>query len=73
MPKIELDITCANEATLYFENIISLSLIGTVQVFISVGTTNFYIIDIHTPFFLYLKDINTLSIYLNNITNQFIC
>ena len=73
MPKIELDITCANKATICFGSIISLSSIGTVQVFTPVGNTNFYIVDIPTSFLLYLKEINTLGIYLNKITNQLIC
>ena len=50
-----------------------LSSIDTVQVFIPVGTANFHVIDTLTPFFLCLKDMDILEIYLNNITNQLIC
>ena len=73
MPEIELDTTCANEATICFGSGMPLSSIGTVQVFIPVGITNFHVVDTPTPFLLCLKDIDTLGIYLNNITNQLIC
>ena len=67
MPEIELDTTRANEATICFGNGMPLISIGIVQVFISVGTTNFYVVDTLIPFFFCLKDMNTLGIYLNNI------
>ena len=69
MLKIELDTTRANEATICFRSRLPLSLIDTVQVLIPVSTTNFYIVDIPTPFLLCLKDMDILGIYLNNITN----
>lgn len=52
---------------------ILLNSINTIQVDIPVGITNFYVIDIFTSFFLCLKNIDILKIYLNNITNQLIC
>ena len=73
MPEIELDTTRANEATICFGSGMPLSSIGTVQVFTPVGTTNFHVVDTPTPFLLCLKDMDTLGIYLNNITNQLIC
>ena len=73
MPEIKLDTTCANEATICFGSKMSLSSISIVQIFTSVGTTNFHVIDTPTLFLLCLKDINTLGIYLNNIINQLIC
>ena len=73
MSEIELDTTHANEATICFESGISLSLISIVQVFKPIGTINFYIVNTFTLFFLYLKDMDILGIYLNNITNQLIC
>lgn len=73
MPKIEQDTTRANKGTIYFKSGLPLSLIDTVQVFISISTTNFYVVDISIPFFFCLKDIDTLGIYMNNITNQLIC
>ena len=51
MPETELDSTHVNEATICFGSGIPLSLIGTVQVFTSVGTTNFNVVDISTYFF----------------------
>ena len=73
IPEIELDITHANETTICFGSRMPLSSIGIVQVFTPFGTTNFHIVDTCTPFFLCFKDIDTLDIYLNNITNQLIC
>ncbi len=73
MPKIELDTTRANKVTIYFGSGLPLNSIGIVQVLISVGTTNFHVVDTPTLFFLCLKNIDTHSIYLNNITNQLIC
>ena len=73
MPKIELDTIYANETTICFESGMPLSSIDIIQVFISVGITNFHVVDISTPFLLCLKDIDILSIYLNNIINQLIC
>ncbi len=70
MPEIELDTTRANEATICFRSGLPLCSIDIVQVFTSVGTANFHVVDIPTPFLLYLKDIDILGIYLNNITNQ---
>lgn len=71
--KIKLDITYVNKATICFGSGMLLSLISIVQVFTPIGTMNFYIVNIPTSFFLYLKDIDILGIYLNNITNYFIC
>ena len=73
MPEIELDTIRANKATICFGSEMLLSSIGTVQVFIPIGTTNFHVVDTPTPFLLCLKDMDTLSIDLNNITNQLIC
>lgn len=73
MLKVKLDTTRANEVIIYFGNKMTLSLIGTIQVFISIGITNFHIVNIPNPFFLYLKNINKVGIYLNNISNQLIC
>ena len=73
MPEIELDTTRANEATICFGSGLPLSSIGTVQVLTPVGTANFHVVDTPTPFLLCLKDMDTLGIYLNNITNQLIC
>lgn len=69
MLKIELEIIYANKTTIYFKSKMLLNLIGTIQVFIPINITNFYIIDILIPFFFCLKNINILSIYLNNIIN----
>lgn len=69
MPSIELDTTHAKKATMCFESRILLNSIGTIQVDTPVGATNFYVIDTPTPFLLYLKDIDKLGIYLNNIIN----
>lgn len=69
MPKIELDTTCANKAIIYFGSEILLSLFRIIQVLIPIGTTNFHVINISILCLHYLKDINILGIYLNNITN----
>ena len=73
MLETELDTTRANKATICFESGIPLSLIDTIQVFILDGTINFHVIDTSTLFFLCLKDMDTLGIYFNNITNKLIC
>ena len=69
MLEIELYTTRANETTICFGSRILLSSIGTVQVFTPIGITNFHVVNTPTAFLLCLKDIDTLSIYLNNITN----
>ncbi len=73
MPEIELDITHANEATICFGSGLPLSSIDTVQVLTPIGTANFHVVDTPILFLLCLKNIDTLGIYLNNITNQLIC
>lgn len=73
MLKIKLDTIRANEATIFFRSGVSLSSIGIIQAFILVDTTIFHVVNLLTPFFLSLKDINILGIYLKKITNQLIC
>lgn len=73
MPEIELNTTRTNKTIICFGSGIILSSIDTIQVLIPVGIANFYVVNIPTPFLLCLKDINILSIYLNNITNHLIC
>lgn len=73
IPSIKLNTIYTNEATTCFKSKISLSFINIVQIDVLVDTSNFYIMDIAILFLFYLKDMNTLSIYLNNITNYFIC
>lgn len=69
MAELKLDRTRAKKATICFGSGLPLSSIDIIQVLTPVGTTNFYIIDIHTLFFPRFKDINIPSIYLNNIIN----
>lgn len=69
MPKIKLDIIYTNEATICFGNKISLNLFGIIQVYTFVGTINSYIMKTIIPILLCLKDMDILSIYLNNIIN----
>lgn len=69
MPEIKLDTTCINKATIGFESRISLSSIDKVQVFGLIGTTNFHIVNTPILFLFCLKNMDTLSIYLNNIAN----
>lgn len=66
---VKLDTIYANKAILCFESKTSLSFIGTVRVDTLVGITNFYIIDTSILFFLYLKNMDILKVYLNNIIN----
>lgn len=73
MPEIEQNMICAIETTICFKSWMSLSLIGIVQLLTLIDIINFYFVDTLTPFLLYLKDVDTLGIYLNNITNQLIC
>lgn len=73
MPKIKLNTIYLKKANIFFRSGISLSLIITFQVFISMDTANFHVVNLSTLLLLYLKDIDTLSIYLNNIINQLIC
>lgn len=72
MLEIMLDTTPANKAIIFIESEISLNSINIIQVSILVSTTNFYIVDLFILFFLYLKNMDILSIYLNNIINQLI-
>ncbi len=69
MLEIKLDTTITNEATIYFVSGMLLSWIGIVQVFIPIGITNFQVIDTLISFFLYFKNIDSLGIDSNNITN----
>lgn len=73
MPSVKLNKTYANKVTICFGIGISLSSIGIVRIDIPVGTANFYVVETFIPFLLCLKDIDTLGIYLNNITHQLIC
>lgn len=66
--KIEENITYINEITICFESGIPLSSISIIQVFIFINIINFYIINTPILFFIYLKNINILGIYLNSIT-----
>lgn len=69
IPEIELNITHANKATIYFKNRLFLNLIDIFQVLTLIGTANFYVVNIPISFFLCLKDMDIFGIYLNNITN----
>lgn len=62
MPKIELEITRINKVIIYFESGLFLSLIDTVQVFISIDTVNFHFVNIPSSFLLCLKDMDILDI-----------
>lgn len=73
MSKIELDTTCVNKIRICLRSRLIFSSIGIFQLLTPVSTTYFHVIDTSTSFFLRLKDMNTLGIYLNNITNQLIC
>lgn len=73
MPKIELDITRANKTIIFFRNRMLLSLINTIQIFITIRIINFHVDNIPILFFLCLKNMYIFGIYLNNIINQFIC
>ncbi|UQC90790.1 uncharacterized protein CLUP02_16320 [Colletotrichum lupini] len=44
--------------------------LGTVEVETYFGTITFYILPVNTPFFLYLKDIDRLSIIFDNTKNR---
>ena len=67
--EIELNITYANKATIYFKSKMFLNSNSIIQVFIFINTIKFYVIDISILFLFYLKDIDIFGIYLNNITN----
>lgn len=73
MTLVKLDTTRANEATICFRNRIFLNFICIVRVDTSVATANFYVVDTLTSFLFYLKDIDILGVYLNNIINELIC
>lgn len=55
MPKIKLDIININKVIIYFESKMSLSLINIIQIFISINIENFYIVNIFTLFFLFVR------------------
>lgn len=55
MLSIKLNITCLNKAIICFRSGISLSFIGIIQIDISVGITNFHVVDTLILFVLYLK------------------
>ncbi|UQC78608.1 uncharacterized protein CLUP02_04085, partial [Colletotrichum lupini] len=44
--------------------------LSTVEVETYFGTITFYILPVNTPFLLYLKDIDRLSIIFNNTKNK---
>ena len=46
-----------------------LSSMDTIQVLLPVDTTSFHSVDTSILFFLYLKNMDTLDIDLNNITH----
>lgn len=69
MSEIKSYRTCIDKSNIYFRSNISLSLIGIIQVFTLTCITNFHVVNIFILFFLYLKDMNTFSIYLKNINN----
>ena len=56
IPEIELDTIHANDATICFGSGIPLSLIGIVQVFTLVGSTNFMLL-INLPHFFFIVKI----------------
>lgn len=72
MPSIELNIIYKNKTIIYFKSEIFLSFINIVKVNIPINAINFHIVNTFITFFLYLKNINRLNIYLNNIINQLI-
>lgn len=73
MLKIKLDTTHANKVTKCFRSKIFLNSIDIIQILILVANAKFYIVNTPIPFRLYLKNMNIIGIYLNNITNQLIC
>ena len=64
-----MDKICDGEINIKFGNGLLFKLFGTVTVNIFFGKVNFYFIKTDILFFLLLKNINRLKIYLNNVIN----
>ena len=64
-----LDITRAGEANIKFGNGTLIKLLETITINTFFGPVNFYIIKLNTFFLILFKNMDRLSIYLNNIIN----
>jgi hypothetical protein len=67
-PAIELNTTTASTINVQF-SISSAPLISSITVYIPISVAEFYIVKADILFLLYLANIDTLSMYLNNLRN----
>lgn len=68
VPFVELDKTTAGSTNFVF-GIGSTSSIGTVKLNTPLGIIVFHIVQVNTPFLLYLADMDKLGAFFNNLTN----
>ncbi|KAH8892691.1 hypothetical protein GQ53DRAFT_646741, partial [Thozetella sp. PMI_491] len=69
---IILDTSRAREVYIKFSSKTLISFIRSIKLDIPVSQVIFYIVNILTPFLLYLKDIDKLRIKLYNIYNKLV-
>ncbi|KAI1430907.1 hypothetical protein GGR50DRAFT_700807 [Xylaria sp. CBS 124048] len=67
-----LDLSRAAEANIRFGNGSPIESLGSVRVNTAFGSVDFHVMDTDTPFFLCLKDMDRLGVYLNNVSNQLV-
>jgi hypothetical protein len=67
-PAIELNTTTASTINVQF-SISSAPLISSITVYIPISAAEFYIVKADILFLLYLANIDTLGVYLNNLRN----
>ncbi|KAI3539282.1 hypothetical protein CSPX01_08945, partial [Colletotrichum filicis] len=67
-----LNTSKANKISIRFSNNKPIKSLGSIIISTLFSNITFYILLINTPFLYYLRDINKLGIYFNNINNLLI-
>ncbi|KAL0939184.1 uncharacterized protein CTRU02_205794 [Colletotrichum truncatum] len=67
-----LNTKAASSVIIKFGNRILLESIRTTKVLTLFRSVKFYVIKTNTPFLIYLRDIDRLKVYFNNVTNTLI-
>ena len=70
---MELDKQIVEQASIKFKKGPPVTSLGTTKIKTLIRTIMLYILDIPTPFLLYLADMDRLGIYLNNTRNKMVC
>lgn len=71
-PSITMDTSTAGDAQIKFGQGNTIASIGTTSVKTPIGTIDFHVLEAATPFLLCLADMDKLSVYYNNITDEMI-